>query len=226
METYLHFVVKSIVAFHVLRQLWIVLLRGRLFGVWRLSKKQDQPEDDPDRLPAEPVAEPDDGEVVGRTQSVYLKDPDADPEPVWSDELEPTGFIGRDEEISADDVEVQDLTRTAADVLPEEERFEVLDRNAPGLEAEFSTGLTFEKLANAVGVLTDATGDEDKVVEAAKTLYDVRQTDLFEFFTTQISNKEMVERLLHECLDEEGRPRPQRKAKATQAAGFNWKKFV
>lgn len=37
-----------------------------------------------------------------------------------------------------------------------------------------------------------------------KSIYDIRQTDIFDFFTTEVSNIELVESLFKECLDEYG----------------------
>lgn len=35
-----------------------------------------------------------------------------------------------------------------------------------------------------------------------KSIYDIRQTDIFDFFTTEVSSIELVESLFKECLDE------------------------
>lgn len=37
-----------------------------------------------------------------------------------------------------------------------------------------------------------------------KSIYDIRQTEIFDFFTTEVSNIELVESLFKECLDEYG----------------------
>ena len=98
------------------------------------------------------------------------------------------------------------------------------------VDEDFSTGMTYEDMMNAVGVLTGEnrdTGDE-KVIRAVKTLYDIQQTDIFNFFTTEVSNIELVESLFKECLDEYGQPLPQRKKAMPleSEAKFDWNKFI
>lgn len=151
---------------------------------------------------------------------------EAPPVPVRSEPLEKSDFIGEEEEISSDDVEAH-LLPPEERALTEEECFEPLPGVDPAPDPEFSSGLTFEQMSNAVGVITEAVDDEQKVIEAAKTIYNIRHTDLFQFFTTEAGSAAMVEQLFAECLDSEGQPLPYRRQKQTIPDGpFDWSKYI
>lgn len=151
---------------------------------------------------------------------------DTSPAPVRSEPLERSDFIGEEEEISSDDVEAH-LLPPQEQALTEEERFESLPGVDPAPDPEFSSGLTFEQMSNAVGVITAAVDDEQKVIEAAKTIYNIRHTDLFQFFTTEAGSAAMIEQLFAECLDSEGQPLPYRRRKQTIPDGpFDWSKYI
>ncbi|MBF0651555.1 DUF4122 family protein [Dysgonomonas sp. GY75] len=169
--------------------------------------------------------------MVGKTRLVYLEDPGlAAKVPAYSEKLEPSGFIGEEPEISDDDVE-SDLSpepKTPEEILEGQERFEAMDDLAPGLDPDFSSGLTYEEMVNAVGVLTVATDDERQIIEAAKTIHRIRDTDLFEFFTNQVSNLDNVEQLMNDCLDDNGKPLMVRKSKKVpeDMGSFDMGKYV
>jgi len=186
----------------------------QLFGIWGRI---------PVRLPKEipesvitVVKEKDLLDVVGKTTIVYLEDPElAAKVPAHTEKLEPSDYIGEEPDISADEVdsELSAPPVTREEIQEEQERFEMADDLAPGLDPDFSTGLTYEEMANAVGVLTDATTDEQKIINAAKTIHNIKDTDLYEFITHQVSNQDNVESLLRDCLDDVGNPLPRRKSK-------------
>ena len=167
----------------------------------------------------------DDKAAVSETQTEDTGN-EAPPVPVRSEPLERSDFIGEEEEISSDDVEAH-LLPPEEQALTEEERFEPLPGIDPAPDPEFSSGLTFEQMSNAVGVITEAVDDEQKVIEAAKTIYNIRHTDLFQFFTTEAGSAAMVEQLFAECLDSEGQPLPYRRRKQTIPDGpFDWSKYI
>lgn len=229
METYLHFAVKLAVGSYVLYRVWIILFRQRLFGLW-------------DKIPVRPpkgtpepvitiVTERKVNDVVGKTTIIYLDDPElAAKVPAHSEKLEPSGFIGDEPDISDDDVE-SDLSSKAVtpeELQEEQKRFEEQDDLAPGLDPDFSTGLTYEEMANAVGVLTVFTDNEQQIIDAAKTIHSIKDTDLYEFFTNQVSNQDNVEKLMSDCLDNDGTPLPVRKSKRNveDMKSFDLNKYV
>lgn len=134
-----------------------------------------------------------------------------------------------EEDISADDVE-STFTGNPPGGLSEEEKAELMSDYVSEVDEDFSTGMTYEDMMNAVGVLTgeNRNTNDEKVIRTVKSIYDIRQTEIFDFFTTEVSNIELVESLFKECLDEYGEPLPQRK-KATppESEGkFDWDKYV
>ncbi len=213
-EIYIHFTVKLLVCGYVLYKVWKIVFNQQLFGIWGRI---------PVRLPKEipesvitVVKEKDLLDVVGKTTIVYLEDPElAAKVPAHTEKLEPSDYIGEEPDISADEVdsELSAPPVTREEIQEEQERFEMADDLAPGLDPDFSTGLTYEEMANAVGVLTDATTDEQKIINAAKTIHNIKDTDLYEFITHQVSNQDNVESLLRDCLDDVGNPLPRRKSK-------------
>lgn len=229
METYIHYIIRAAVCAYVLYRIWIILFVRRLFGLWeRISVR-------PEKDTPEPVImaqrEVDHGDVIGKTKIVFLEDPElAAKIPARSEKLEPSGFIGEEPDIPDDEVESDFPTKpeTPEEVLEEQQRFEVMDDPAPGLDPDFSTGLTFEEMANAVGVLTAPTGDEKQIIEAAKTIYNIRSTDLFEFFTKEVSNLDNVEQLMSDCLADDGTPLTVRKSKRVpeEMKSFDLNKYV
>ncbi|MDR1200520.1 MAG: DUF4122 domain-containing protein [Tannerellaceae bacterium] len=229
METYLHFAVRLTVCGYVLYWVWGIVFNGRLFGLW-------------DRIPGKPskdapapvitvVTETELPDVVGKTTAVYLEDPElAAKVPAYTEKLEPSDFIGEEPDIPDDDVE-SDLSprlKTPEEIVAERERFEETDDLAPALDPDFSSGLTYEEMSNAVGVLTVATDNEKQIIEAARTIHRLKDTDLFEFITHQVSNLENVERLMNDCLDDDGTPLAIRKSKrkADRLSSFNLNNFV
>lgn len=228
-ENYIHFTVRLLVCGYILYKCWIIIFNENLFGIW-------------DRIPVRPVkdvlkpviaqiTEKEVSEVVGKTIFVYLEDPEfAAKVPAHSENMEPSDFIGEEPDIRDDDVE-SDLSASSViqeELKEERERFEAMDDLAPGFDPDFSTGLTYEEMANAVGVLTVATDNEEQIIEAATIIHRIKDTDLFEFFTNQVSNLDNVEKLMSDCLDDEGRPLSVRKSKriTEDIESFDLEKYV
>ena len=134
-----------------------------------------------------------------------------------------------EEDISADDVE-STFTGNPPGGLSEEEKAELMSDYVSEVDEDFSTGMTYEDMMNAVGVLTEENRNmnDEKVIRTVKSIYDIRQTEIFDFFTTEVSNIELVESLFKECLDEYGEPLPQRKKEAPPESEekFDWDKYV
>jgi len=197
----------------VLYKVGILLFKERLFGVWdKIPIRQKK------NIPEPVMTEPEEknlSDVVGKTTVIYLEDPEvAAKVPAHSEKLESSDFIGKEPDISDDDVE-SDLSEpvTPEELLEEQERFKDTDTIAPGLDPDFSTGLTYEQMESVVGILTVPTDDEHQIINAAQIIYSIKDTDLYEFFTNQVSNQDNVEKLMSDCLDDDGTPLSVRKSK-------------
>lgn len=237
MEHTFYMIVRAVVAAYVLYRMYIVVYKKQLYGVWEylpalreyLLQKEQQKKSENEKL--RPIVKVESSpSVIGKTTVVYLDDPaTATVAPAFTVQLETTGYIGEEEDISSNEVE-SELTPPAEVVLTKDEYYERLDKNAPGEDPELSTGLTYQQLSQAVDVLSSPSLENRKdteVMEVARTLYAIRGTDMFQFFTSQVGNTAMIEQILEECLDGDGQPLPRRKKKPFQTTtNFDMERFV
>lgn len=216
---WIYFAVRVGCTSYLLYRLWNALFRQRLFGIWNRLLEAEPPA----TQTAEKTKDPElsDDEVLGKTHVVYLEDPKAAATiPMRSEDLPPSDFIGEEEEIPTDAVESTLLDVALASPPSDKELYE--DAEPTPLDTEFSRGLTYDEISNAVGVLTTAAPDADKTFAAAQTIFSLKNTDLFEFFTTQVSNTATVEELLTDCLDNDGQPLQTRKF----VEDFQWERYI
>ena len=66
--------------------------------------------------------------------------------------------------------------------LTESEKRELMSNDGCVPDPDFSRALTFEELNNVADVLISGTDDRKKIRNAAETLYQLQDTDLFRFF--------------------------------------------
>lgn len=225
MENYIYLFVRLVAAGYLIYKFWNLLFVKKLYGVWdKIPLRTVRPKPKPQPQPVVAVQTATDG-VVGKSNIVYLEDPElAATVPTRSDKLEPGDYIGEEEDIPDDEVEMKMTARQAREILTDDELCE--SQGVP--DPDFSSALTFNQIGNVVNVLTQGIDDDAAAMEAAQTIFQIRQTDMFIFLTTQISNTEMVDQLLSECLDDSGRPLPERKSrpKPPSVASFDMNKFV
>ena len=180
-----------------------------------------------------PQAEKDNGEpgnaqdVMGATRFVYLdENAGKTVAPYMSQQLE-TGsdFIGADKDIPEDEVECK-LPLEEMRMLKEEQ--EELDRTYPAVDA-VSRAVTPDDLDNAGNVLfklNDADKDEEKSLRAALTLHTIRETDLFEIFSSQVENKNVIEELMGKYVDKEGNALPLKRERKENPVDYEWRQFL
>lgn len=223
MEQTFYMTVRVVVAVYVLYRLYVVGYKKQFYGIWeylpalreyllakREQKKVETRKPEP-LLEAKPSSS-----VIGKTTVIYLEDPAiVTVAPEFTVQLETTGYIGEEEDVSPDEVE-SELIPSLEKVLDKEELYERLDENAPGEDPELSTGLTYQQLSQAVDVLSSSSLEskkDEEIIEVARTLYAIRGTDMFQFFASQVGNTAMIEQILEECLDGDGQPLLKRKRK-------------
>ncbi|GAE84904.1 DUF4122 family protein [Bacteroides reticulotermitis] len=167
----------------------------------------------------------DESGVMGGTRFVYLdENAGKTAAPYMSQPLD-TGYIGEDEDIPEEDVECQ-LPLEEMKILKEEQ--EDLDVTSPEVDP-VSGAVTPADLDNAGNVLfklDHADQDEEKSRRAALTLYAIRETDLFEIFSSQVENKNVIENLMGKYLDGEGNALPVRKTMAGTFPSDEWKQYL
>ena len=136
-----------------------------------------------------------------------------------------TDYIGEDEEIREEDVECL-LPLEEMELLRKEQ--EELDSALPETEV-ITQAVTLEEFSLVGDVLMRVNGadqDADKRSSAARTLFAIRNTSLFDLFISQVGNEEAVNKLLEENLDEDGNPRPLKKGGKRNNGGVDWRELV
>ncbi len=167
----------------------------------------------------------DESDVMGSTRFVYL-DENAGKAvaPYMSQPLE-SNYIGEDEDIPEEEVECN-LSLEEMKMLKEEQQ--ELDETSPEVDS-ISQAVTPADLDNTGDVLfrlNDADKDEEKSHRAALTLHAIRETDLFEIFSSQVENKSVLENLMGKYLDENGEPLPQKLREKEDTIRRHWKDFL
>lgn len=209
-----------------------------LYKVWGQKKKvreicdllyEIKPSDAVDKT--EPAASKpqgtDEPDVMGSTRYVYLDENAGQTvAPYMSEPLEMgTDYIGEDEEVPEEEVECK-LSLEEMKMLKEEQ--EELDGMSPEVESisQVVTPADLDNAANVLFKLDDADKDEGKSRRAALTLHAIRETDLFEVFSSQVENKSIIENLMDRYLDGEGNALPVRKTKAGLNSSTDWKQYL
>ena len=203
-----------------------------LYKVWGWRKKVreicdllyvKEPSAGPEKENPGPV---DEAGVIGSTRFVYLdEDAGKTVAPYMSQPLDmDTDYIGEEEEIPEEEVECK-LPLEEMKMLKEEQ--EELDMASPEVDS-ISQAVTPDDLNNAGDVLlglNDADKDESKSRRAAITLHTIRETDLFEVFSSQVENKGIIENLMGKYLDGDGNPLPVRK-RENRKPEYNWNDLI
>lgn len=169
----------------------------------------------------------DETDVMGKSRFVYLDENAGETvAPYMSQPLEMgTNYIGEEDEIPEEEVECK-LSLEEMKQLKEEQ--EQLDEMSPEVDAVTQV-MTLDDLSLAGDVLMKVNGadeDEEKVCRAARTLFAIRNTCLFDIFTSQVGNVDVINRLLDENLDENGHPLVVKKGNARHKPDYNWKELV
>ncbi len=216
MEHYLHFAAKLTAAGYILYQVWILLFRDRLFGLWdRIPVRKPRT-----KSKAKPSAPARKGaaRLVGRAHGAYLAAP-APP-------LEPVPVIPVEPETDADtyEGENEDFEIGPAMERPSDEELYGAGNEQPRV-TDFSTGRTYEQLAEMVDYIASPVEDDELMMRTAETLSLIRGTELFEFIELQVGDTDAVGRIMADCLDGNGDRLPKRRSKM-QLASFDIDNYV
>lgn len=230
MMTKIYLAVKVYATFHLLYELWVFLFRRKMYGLWdklyrwarviriilrRWDKKLEaarlerrkrhemrEKRRKKEKTASHSVA---DCEVIGKTKSVYIPDPKKAREPVRSEPLPESDFIGEDEDISADDVDYtftddEDLSSDLTDADMQALMAPVETEPDP----DFPTGIPISRISDAADVLMSGTDNMEKRMRTAETLFQLRDTDLFRLFAENICPQEELDMIITECLTDNG----------------------
>ena len=194
----------------------------------KLAKRyEDNPEDEPPQLPIKekpkpknkPVIFDDPNEVMGKSNIIYYDDPEvARKAPTRSLELK-EAELPVDEDINPEDVEDIFVQQKR---LSEDDMQELMSSESVP-DPEFSGACTFEELGNVADVLLNKITDKDKIMDAAETLYMLKDSDIYHFYTTSVSTEKQVDKLIRDNLDASGR-RPN--GMQSERTTIDWNKFM
>ena len=233
--TLIYFSVKAVSATYILYKVWMFIFSPRVYNfwdsqlrhmriariqLWKLRKKRmaekarkaryrarldkaeawiAQAENDilkvghEEKTETQPNPLDEYNEVIGKTKIVYLEDPD--------------------------DV-IDDFSSQKG--LTESEKRELMSNDGCVPDPDFSRALTFEELDNVADVLISGTDDSKKIRNAAETLYRLQDTDLFSFFSTELSTQSQLEKLLKENM-----PNGKETSKQSlEQIGIDWNKYM
>lgn len=230
MMTKIYLAVKVYATFHLLYELWVFLFRRKIYGLWdklyrwarviriilrrwdkkleaaRLERRNRHEMREKRRKKEKPTPHSvADCEVIGKTKSVYIPEPKKARAPMRSEPLPESDFIGEDEDISADDV--YDTFTDDADLSSDLTDIEIQDLMAPveiESDPDFPTGIPISRISDAADVLMSGSDDMEKRMLTAETLFQLRDTDLFQMFADNICPQEELDMIIAECLTDEG----------------------
>lgn len=176
---------------------------------------------------AHPSKQTDEPNVMGSARFVYLDENAGQTvAPYMTQPLEMReGYTEDKGDVPEEEVECK-LSLEEMKMLKEEQ--EELDETSPEVDT-ITQVVRLADLDNASDVLfqlNDADKDEDKSRRAALTLYAIRETDLFEIYSSQVENKSIIENLLGKYLDEDGNALQVRKIVLSQCFVNDWKSLV
>jgi hypothetical protein len=179
MEDLVYLIVKSLSVVYLLSKVYRFLSGKRIREFWHFLTPE---------TPAKP--ETVSHSIVGKSQTVYLEETQIKvPELLFSENLE------KEEPQDEEDNLLEAL-------LSEKECFIALDIE-PDNEI-VSTGMTYEQISQALDVVQGRQTDEAGRQAAARILYEIEGSDLFNFLTAQAENEVLIEKLIKENIDNGG----------------------
>ena len=224
-EEIIYLAVRIVCTLYLFYDLWMFLFRRRINGLWdgqydkvgvnKVDKSHDIENNTPD--------DDDPNEVIGKSKIIYYLDSEAARKnPTRSLELRSIE-IEVEDDINPDDVEDDFVSQT---FLTEDDRLELVNSEGMMPDPDFDTSLTFEEMSDIVDVLKSDSPDERKSILAATTIHHkLADTVIFDFLVNKVSNEDRVNRLLGECLDENGKPLAKRR-KAVRTKFFDIEKYA
>jgi len=224
-EEIIYLAVRIVCTLYLFYDLWMFLFRRRINGLWdgqydkvgvnKVDKSHDIENNTPD--------DDDPNEVIGKSKIIYYLDSEAARKnPTRSLELRSIE-IEVEDDINPDDVEDDFVSQT---FLTEDDRLELMNSEGMMPDPDFDTSLTFEEMSDIVDVLKSDSPDERKSILAATTIHHkLADTVIFDFLVNKVSNEDRVNRLLGECLDENGKPLAKRR-KTTRTRAFDIEKYA
>jgi hypothetical protein len=198
MENPVYWIIKGLSAGYLLYRVFRFLSGKRAQEFWRFLTPENPVREKAPAFVPETVL----SNIVGKSQTVYPEEIPKEKavEPVFSEELEKIPAYGEEADITNDDVD----DNLNEDRLSEDECFLPLDADADNGDFPSSSGMTYEQISQALDVVQGKSTDNAGRQAAARILYEVEGSDLFNFLTAQAENEALVEKLIRENIDNSG----------------------
>jgi len=222
MEHFFYLTIRGVSALYVLYRIARFIFGKRAKNLWNFLTPKARVKEKEATIQAMP--EPDSGQIVGRSQTVYLEKPAEEPakpiEPAFSEDLERLPAHEEEPDITGSDVDYN----TEEGILSEADRF--LSFDDPPDDGGISTGMTYEQLSSAMDVIQGKKTDERELHIVARTLVEIQGSDVFNFLTAQAENEQIIEKLMKDYLDTGGEPASGIRKKQKEIEEFDIGKYV
>lgn len=111
--------------------------------------------------------------------------------------------------------------------LTEEDKRELMEPEGIVPDPDFDTSMTYEEMNNVVDVLNSDTHSDENGLRAAQTIFHkLPGTELLRLIENELADQQKIDILLHDYLDELGRPLPESKRRERKIKDFNIRKYV
>jgi hypothetical protein len=235
MEHFFNLTIRVSAVIYILYRVFRFLYGTKMQSLWRLltpkAREKKERAVSPETAPQPAYS------IVGKSQTVYMKEPPkAEPpkpvvgepvelvepvEPVFSEDLQPIAAFEEETEIFDVDVEVS----LDGGNLSDEDRFLALDITDD--KENVSTGMTYEQISLTLEAVQGKKMNDADRLAAARTLYDIQGSDVFDFLAMQAENEAAIERLLKENLDDAGEIQAENRDKRRKIMGdFDMDRYV
>ena len=251
MMTKIYLAVRIYATIHLFHALWIFLFRRKIYGLWdklyrwarimrvwvwlrhkkltaaRLKRKRLHDAHINRKNGKTEMVSTRVCDVIGRTKTVYLPDPGKAHEPIRSEPLQESGFIGEDEELSSDDVEEAIMDSNGlSPALTDSEMQELMAPAESEPDPDFPTGISIDRISDAADALLSGSDDMTRRILTAETLFQLKDTDLFKLFAENICPEEELDMIISECLTDNGERKNITGYETEKPQHVNWDEYM
>jgi len=211
MEHFIYLAIKGLSAVYILRSTAKFLFGEKVEKLWRFLYLRTVETES--YMPKEKI---ENGEysVIGKSSTEYLEKQtetkSQTPAPFLSEDLETVSSVEEEPDITDSDVEAN----LEEDIPEMTDRFIPLDVEPD--DGSFSTGMTYDQIFSTLDVVQGRKTGKEDCEAAARILYEVHGSDVFNFLATQAENEVLIERLLRENIDDEPERTPRSAGKKHQ----------
>jgi hypothetical protein len=223
MENLVYLIIKGLSVIYLLHRVFRFISGKHVEKFWRFLTPENPVKE---KAPV-PIPETVPYNMVGKSQTVYLEEPPKEQvksvDLLFSEDLHQASSYEEEPDITDNDVD----DNLNEDSFSEADRFLPLDADPDNGDFPSSTGMTYEQISQALEVVQGRQTDDAGWQAAARILYEVQGSDLFNFLTAQAENEAIVEKLIKENLDDRSETIPENiNKKRRKTEEFDMDKYV